>query len=67
MRTFRNPYAERVYRKSVTGLDEEIKYEQRLLAEYRVKGLHRTKYRLWGRHKLDALLKLHRQRNALMR
>jgi hypothetical protein len=62
MRTFRNPYTEQAYRRSVTGLDEEIAALQSDLTLIR-----RNWQQLGKRRTLNRLLELHRKRNALMK
>jgi hypothetical protein len=61
VRTFANPYTEQAYRRSVTGLDEEIREKQRRLAIMRTRIGQRMK-----RLALNDLLELHRKRNKLM-
>jgi hypothetical protein len=62
MRTFRNSYTEQAYRRSVTGLDEEIAALQSDLTLIR-----RNWQQLGKRRTLNRLLELHRKRNALMK
>jgi hypothetical protein len=62
MRAFRNPYTEQAYRRSVTGLDEEIAALQSDLTLIR-----RNWQQLGKRRTLNRLLELHRKRNALMK
>jgi hypothetical protein len=71
MRTFKNPYTERVYRSSVTGLDEEIRSLQyALFNERKYSHLITSRGPTGGivtvPKMLEHLLYLHRKRNKLM-
>jgi hypothetical protein len=62
LRTFRNPYTEQAYRRSVTGLDEEILHWRIAL----VHNWESNRSKSARKYALDRLLELHRKRNKLM-
>jgi hypothetical protein len=66
MRTFKSNYNERIYRASVTGLDEEIRYHQNFLVATR-EASREVGMRLRAPATLKRLGALHRKRNKLMR